>query len=65
MCIYIIIDANSNKDATVPKNTSITPAANIIIVSGVTLMSSILPTPITVLSMALKNDTVYSHYTKH
>jgi len=52
----MIIDASSNRAVTVPKNTSITLAANTIIVNGVTFTSSILPTPITVLSTALKND---------
>jgi hypothetical protein len=65
MCIYMIIDASSNRAVIVPKNTSITLAANTIIVNGVTFTSSILPTPITVLSTALKNDIVYGHYTKH
>jgi hypothetical protein len=54
----MIIDASSNRAVIVPKNTSITLAANTIIVNGVTFTSSILPTPITVLSTALKNDII-------
>lgn len=54
----MISDANSSKDITTPKNTSVTPAPNINILNGVGSISSILPTPITALSTALKNDIV-------
>jgi hypothetical protein len=49
----------------VPKNTDSTPRANRIILKGVIATSSIRPTPITVLSTALKNPIIDSHYAEH
>ena len=57
--------ASRSNAVTVPKNTVSTPKANKTMLRGVTVMSSILPTPITVLSTALKNPIIDSHYAKH
>ena len=57
--------ANRINVVMVPKNTVSTPKANKTMLSGVTVISSMRPTPITVLSMALKNPIIDSHYAEH
>ena len=53
--------ASKSNAVMVPKNTVSTPKANKTMLNGVTGMSSIRPTPITVLSTALKNPIINSH----
>jgi len=48
--------ASKSNAVMAPKNTVSTPKANKTMLRGVTVMSSMRPTPITVLSTALKND---------